>query len=734
MKRDNPANIPFLNTTTVVIFLPLLALALLMPRAGMFDSIRSILDHGRWFDYPIIILLSSLYVASLFLILWRSRLGQGLGIFYLSLILMTIHASTIIDLPHSAHPHIIEIGRASHIHGVDVYCNDVYLGQTPMVISEEDFYKKVNPWEQPPRQEIIIWNRNMGSKRGPQDFPEFLYYAPNEYLETYLQNKVRLRPGPRQLWREISKLRYWWHFEKNGCAGVAAININGGAGGGRTITINADPEILYPSVKPHLELLIRSLRRSRYEPTDEWITHFRKYLSLLFHEFYQKSQDETRLTPALQAVVRAEFGISDEMTEKEIARGVDEILARVERVGVFTIPSPESLALDLLGKRTAKVIEKRFAKLATVPIKEEGTQIPGFAGSQITFYRRGKAARLLPLEHAIRQIQPPGLFNRLVYESHRAERFINLLGNYQREEAVRFVRHYLQHVPNGHERHRQFRVTRIAHYFTQIHNPELEGDLRGFVLNNAGAGRHLIGTFIESRLDSSVTNADSLATWLFHETPLDKRDKLKYLSRVNSSRADNLTQVLIQGDYDREEVIRYLAERPNPSFDQFLIDSYEYYLVTKGPGDHTSNLIRAMLVCDTPKMRAYLNELWDEGTDERSFLLEEMSKMEQGDTGLVRWTQTISELTEPFLRLLAVPVLSLIDTPEAAVVLESWAADPDTQLRTLEEHLDNYRERDRQTADLIAGKIKPDDLLPQRTPYIWDGQDYVQELPIAEEQ
>ena len=136
-----------------------------------------------------------------------------------------------------------------------------------------------------------------------------------------------------------------------------------------------------------------------------------------------------------------------------------------------------------------------------------------------------------------------------------------------------------------------------------------------------------------------------------------------------------------------------------------------------------------MLVCDTPEMRAYLDKLWDEDTYQREMLLDAMSKMEQGSAHLTGWLQTISEITEPSLRLLAVPVLSRIDTPEAVAILELWAAEPDAQLRTAaQEHLDEYQKRGRQVAELISGKIKPDDLLPRQTPYVWNGEDYVPEL------
>ena len=721
MKNGNPAHRPFLNITTFVIFLPLLAMAILLPFLGMFASVRILFYHGRWFDYPIVIFLSGLHITSVVLILWKSRLGWGLCAFYLALILMYLHP--LVTKRYSgdfAFPsYAIAIGRTSHIQGVDVYCNGVDLGKTPLVISEKDFRHKVKPWQQPPRQEILT-----GSKWIPYDsYDKKFFYVPNNYFERYRENRRESLYRDKDASREILRTsRYWWHFEKDGCLGVAPIKSNLGASGGWTRTITVNPESLYPSVKPHLNLLLHSLRNSQYKPTEEWVTHFRRYSELLFHEFYKKIQHEPALTRVLHAMVKDEFGINDEMSDRDIERVVDEIMTRAEQRQAFTIPSPESIALDLLGQRASKTVEERV-KFSALSLRR-GSRTSGTGEERITTrYQRGQASRFLPLDYAIRQIKPPRLFNRLVYESSRRSYFIGLLGNYQRQEAVRLVRSYLHNASNV----GIFKVNRINQAMgvaSQIRNPVLEEELFQFLRNNR------IGfsiAFIESRLNSPVTNSDLLADWLFESTSLAEHQKLEYLSRVNSPNAYSYVQNLIRNTGSRTTVIQSLTERPNPTFDQFLIDTYEAY-------PNLSNAaVQAMLAGDTPKMQEYLDNLWQEENQE--FLLEGMSKMEQGDARLVRWTSPISELTETPLRLFAVPVLSLIDTPEAAAILASWAAETEEQLSIIaQEHLNDYHKRQRQAADLIAGKIKPDDLLPPQTPYIWDGQDYVPEFPIADEQ
>ena len=107
-------------------------------------------------------------------------------------------------------------------------------------------------------------------------------------------------------------------------------------------------------------------------------------------------------------------------------------------------------------------------------------------------------------------------------------------------------------------------------------------------------------------------------------------------------------------------------QRPNPAIDRFLIDTYT------DASDVDANLIRAMLICDTPKMHAFLDKLWDKSMDGRVLLLKGMRKIEEGNANLIRWTEPISEIAEPSRHLLAIPVLSQIDTPEAAAILASW--------------------------------------------------------------
>jgi hypothetical protein len=69
------------------------------------------------------------------------------------------------------------------------------------------------------------------------------------------------------------------------------------------------------------------------------------------------------------------------------------------------------------------------------------------------------------------------------------------------------------------------------------------------------------------------------------------------------------------------------------------------------------------------------------------------------------------------------------------VLLQSWADDPNEDVRrAAQDALESYRRLDeeasrrmQQYADLLSGKVTPDDLLAPATAWVWDGADYVPE-------
>ena len=681
-------------------------------------------------------------MVSIALMFWNHRLRWGMCLLLVTVVFFPV-VQMMTTRDKSVDQYVLQIGQFNSIdQGIDVYCNDVYLGQSPLTIFEEEFREQVEPWEQPPRQEVLMSPERMDEFEYLQSAK--LFYTPHDYFERERNEYPRDAWTTEALHRANLKFytdeddyrealiisRYWWHFDKDGYVSLAPIDPSGLRSRDRsaaryngTATIQVEPKITYPSRELHLQRLIHALRQSHYEPTEAWVTHFRKSIKPLFREFYQMAQRDQRLTRALHSVVKGEFGINDEMSEADAERVLDDILERVQRAELALVPSPETVALDLLGPSVSKAVEKRSVELGTFPPGRWRRQIYDGGERVITYYRQGKQAPFLPLEYAIGQLKPPTLFNRLVYESGKSlynPYVFRIVGNYRRDEAVRLVRHYL----------RDTDIHQDIELITQIYNPDLEEDFRRFVRRAAMPGSSEITNFILSRADRSLTEADAnaLSDWVAHQVPLDDNQKLTYLSQINAPRTYGYIQSLIGNDrFKFEGVIRSLAVRSNPGLDQFLIDAY-----LNAPGEDR-HLTRAILICNTSKMHSFLDKLWNESAEQRSLLLTAMREIEQGDANLVPWTEPISEITESSLRLLAIPVLSQIDTPEAGAILESWATDTDQQVKAAAQTvLGGYRERGRQAADLISGEIHPNDLLGPQTAYVWNGRDYVPESAAVE--
>jgi hypothetical protein len=735
MNRDNPTSRKLLNVTLFVLLSPLYAVFLFKSEFGVLRILGRLVSEGRAFAFPLLYLLLLGYIASMVWLLWR---GSALGPVVILFVTMLLYSfSNISGIGEKRYE--LQIGAGQPMLGIDVYCNGVNLGRTPLKISEAEFCEKVTPWQTPPKQ-----LRLSIEEPSPGDTDRFrsakYCYVPQDIFEMY-----KIWPPDRhryfklnrneEIFKEMSNSRYWWRFEKDGCLGLTSLyNFGGGAGGGRTITIDVNPNVEFPSAIRHLGLLVHHLANSDYQPSPQWLEHFLKYKGLLFMEFYKRAKGNEKLQPALRALVRAEFGIPEEPSERDCARVVDEILDRVERVGCFTVPSLESLAIELVGQAHYRPIVDRFLESLLAP----GGGSSGTRSSDIwtTHRRSGKRVRQLPLEYAVRKLCPDELYNRLVYMSRNGA-YLDIIGNYPREESVRLITYHLRQVERQGGRFQRGRMMRAMRLCAKIHNPQLEGILRNFIRNNA-VGRDNefdVREFIQSRINTADPNSSDMANWIFHWAPLNDHDKLKYISKLNTSQTHHyLSMLLPRGNQNlREDVIFQLSKNPNLSLDQFIIDSYKWYNSPQGAGHYLANLTDAIVNTDTPAMRRFLTDLWNKAGKDRKTLLGHLQHRQWRAPNMNWLAPLFAELTGKDERLMAAKILSKIDTDDAWQLAEKWAKDTDPDIAaTARQQLDIRRNRledeqqfIRQANDLIAGKIKPDELLPPGPAYVWNEQEYV---------
>ena len=455
---------------------------------------------------------------------------------------------------------------------------------------------------------------------------------------------------------------------------------------------------------------------------------------------------------ALEMANKAEFGINEGMSTDAWEAVLDEVISRSKQLRSFHTLSPESMAMDLIIQHNPKLIEAHFLKLLSRFMDPWRVFTSGLNRS-MTY---GDPAGFLPLEYAILTSCPPTLFKRLVYESGRGERFLSMVGNYSRGEAVELVRHYLNEGINdrpsmyyGIHYHPQRRALGFA---THLQNSALELELRRFVLQQAQLDSrrtdHHLSEFIDTRLERHLTEDDaiSLAEWVAEAVPFPEGEKLQYLIRINSDRTHRYVRDILQRQpLLQTTVLEDLIRHPNPSLDLFLIEAYQAVTANvnsvgiapvntlRNNMDVSSDLIRAMVLCDTPRMRELLERVWHVSDSNKILLLTAIKGLARNHyPHLHRWTTLISEIGNANTRLAAILALDEIDTPESSEVLADWALSSDEVVKDeATRALAKYHERSRKAEALLAGTIKPDDLLVGHTAYIWDGECYVPEATTS---
>ena len=140
-------------------------------------------------------------------------------------------------------------------------------------------------------------------------------------------------------------------------------------------------------------------------------------------------------------------------------------------------------------------------------------------------------------------------------------------------------------------------------------------------------------------------------------------------------------------------------------------------------------------MCDTELTRDALEALWRDDpalpggeTTAREVLVWALGELPPFDTRLAAWTGRLAALEDPTLKASAARVLARTATAETWAVLDAWVDDPDPTVSVAARaELEAERVRAQRAADLVAGRITPDDLLPPATPCVWDGERCVAE-------
>ncbi len=734
MNPDNPANRKLLNITLLVVLAPLYAITLFAPETGVLRNIVKYWSMGTPLGAPLLYVSALACLASIAWLLWR---GALLG--PVTLLLITLFTCGLTAMPLSGENiYTLSIGAGSHILGIDVYCNDVHLGKTPFTITQTEFNKKITPWDTPPDQPIMALSNHDDNDR--YSSARFFYVAHDIFYGQWPPDHERYnRHTDKETLAELKQSKYWWRFENNGCVGLSSLsNFSNGAGGtSNRITIDINPNITFLSVDEHLEALLTQLQTDNLQPTGAWLDHFLKYKDLLFWGFHQKAMSDSNLQPALDAIVRTEFNLPDAPSESDCRRAVKNIVNRAATSHCFTVPSLESLGIVSVAQAHSQPIIDCFEE----PIRSNfgGLCSNGTRGSGelITYRRSGPRARLLPLEYAIKQTAPPQLFDRLTYMARKGDH-MDLLAKYPREELVWLFSHYLRIIEQQGGHSRDSRINSVLRLCSQVVNPLLEDKTRQFVRDNTGKrvgiGGHYVSQFIEARINHPQIEQGELANWIFHQAPLDDREKLAFLRQIQNPNACSLYSVAMKRGSNRyDDTMSQLGRQPNPAFDTLIAETYNTSESPQDRGRGSQSFTLALVKTDTPAMRKFIATKWNQDSNTRTRMMNALKARDWRQPHMKWLVPLIADLTEKRDRISGAKLLSRIDTPEAYTLAEQWATDSDAdlaaasaaQLAIRDERQTQHQQQLALATDLLAGKIKPDDLLASTMAYAWNGTEYI---------
>jgi hypothetical protein len=753
MRNHDKENYWLCRAALLIVLLPLFLGAFLAPSFGVVDILkRGIVTKGP-VAIPIGYFMLAGYMAAFVLLMLRARITLPLILMFVSYLLVIV-ADMGSDRDNLQI--VLQIGAGGRTVGKDVYCNDVFLGRTPLTISREEFYEKVKPRSGPPRQQRMeIRAERERDRDATRYFWARYYWIPYDIFDYYKGYSYFGGDRKKPLWgvHDDEKLlaffktgKYWWHFDKDGCVGLSrATNFSGGySGRGNLLTVEANPPFEIVSVDRHFQVVLEDLRRKKFRPDQRWLKHFSTYQDLLFGPLHQYASKHPEAEQAVEDFVRYELNIPETVEAGDCRRVLDEILDRAERTGRFVVPSVESVAVELVCKEHLEVLAEHFVKAFEIPRDWGGSDGVRSSDNYKAYRRSGRSVRQLPLEYAVRKYRPPQLYNRLVYMAAKDPKYVEFAANYRRPESVKFFQHYLRKARTARPNvfGRRHSVGRAIGMCARVHNPALENDIRFFVSNQTGGSRirddMYARQFVESRVHQYRSDPN-LPGWIQSYAPLEDIRKAELIAQLHSRKTLHpLSYLSSVNPRCRERALSVLNRDPNPFADEFLIDSYHWYASPSGPRHMPSDLIWAMLKLDTPKIRDFIREIWDDGGSDRRKLMEQMRSLSWNHSHLDWLVPEIEQLTDKDERTIGIGFLPRIGTDNAEALLVKWTKDPDEKVaKAAKWHLDRLGQKQKEdqknqvsqeTVDqLLTGRVKPDDLLDPAQAYVWDGEKYVPE-------
>lgn len=515
--------------------------------------------------------------------------------------------------------------RIIHLHSgiyekTDVYCNGVYLGQTPLKIRVEELKAKVPEWTNPPEQYWFYENSepNVYTWIPWDDFRDKKRFLEARELSDSVQQSGTLFLSSiqkKQSFLYDAGCRYWWRFENNKSRILAAKSPPNHQYFRQPFEekqvyyfLDNERGIMFaPSAATHAWLLVNVLDKLTEAEKNEWDKHVLKYWQLfrvpLTNALKQEAEKYRLRNPAdsraelfetaLNSTARLKYGLSDPPTEEECRRLLTNwVQESSDKRRPFVISNQYSMRMvdTDISVRVEPYIEESLIGPA-VRLMGETIRKPLAEQWKTNYYRFEDGwAPLLYVSGKDRDAEYFNDFVRYFATTYNGQ--LDLLAN-QNERVIPLFKTFLYRKsifdlsPIGEDpvdRYQSF----VSGY-CWVNNPLLEPIYRDYIAYALSYPNHTESSY--ERLNRSIFNAvwvrinreetdkDELAVWV-NSLPLNQVLKNILLRKINVTRGDvklfadliaraSEFMIWVETKITAEDVNRWFAENPNGTLNKF---------------------------------------------------------------------------------------------------------------------------------------------------------------------
>jgi hypothetical protein len=503
----------------------------------------------------------------------------------------------------------------------DVYCNGIYLGQTPFEIRVSELLEKVPEWTSPPKQQ---WY----SKNTQTDHSSYTWFPWDDFRskERFLETRELLTfESPKQLSYVARKklsdkydtgCRYWWRFENNKSHLSVHKSTNGVYDYNQAfeeILEYHSPNDIFSLFAPvHASLLVDVLEELTESEKNDWDKHVLKHWSLLSEpltqglrekiaKYLSKNPNDPHIKifeTALDSTARLKYGLSNPPTEEEsrklLTKWVD---------GASYFPFDKSFQLHIasnVGVETGNtcspiaVANHTESPLIDAAIKLIGETIqkPLVEQWKKNYYRYDDS--WVPLLYVAKTNQSAEYFNDFTrYFATTHDGRLELLEN-QNKLVIPLFKTFLYQksifniIFNDNVTYQQ--VENRINFYGEVNNPLLEPIFREYIAHvlanpkysesNRNRLNLSVLKIIFERIDREEVDKNGLDVWVA-SLPIPQRfknvliQKIRLKSNGSKSFSDLLQQaagfeMLIETQITADDVNHWFAKNPDGTLDKFF--------------------------------------------------------------------------------------------------------------------------------------------------------------------